>query len=47
MLALLGDLVHFAASQFENPSVKIHFDTDPKIAEAVRKKEFAAAADGF
>lgn len=43
-LALLGDLMHVAAVQFDNPSVTIAFDNDEKIAESSRKDAFAAAA---
>lgn len=43
-LALLGDLMHVAAVQFDNPSVTIAFDSDEKIAESSRKEAFAAAA---
>jgi glyoxylase-like metal-dependent hydrolase (beta-lactamase superfamily II) len=43
-LVLLGDLMHVAAVQFDNPSVTIAFDIDDKAAGAERKKAFAAAA---
>jgi glyoxylase-like metal-dependent hydrolase (beta-lactamase superfamily II) len=43
-LALLGDLLHVAAVQFDNPSVTIAFDSDEKVAESSRKEAFAAAA---
>ena len=45
-LALLGDLMHVAAVQFDNPSVTIAFDSDEKMAESARKAAFAAAAKG-
>jgi glyoxylase-like metal-dependent hydrolase (beta-lactamase superfamily II) len=45
-LVLLGDLMHVAAVQFDNPSVTIAFDTDSKVAEAERKEAFAEAAKG-
>jgi glyoxylase-like metal-dependent hydrolase (beta-lactamase superfamily II) len=45
-LVLLGDLMHVAAVQFDDPSVTIGFDTDSKTAEAERKQAFAAAAKG-
>jgi len=45
-LMLLGDLIHVAAVQFDDPSVTIAFDTDGKVAEAERKEAFAAAAKG-
>ena len=43
-LELWGDLMHFAAMQFADPSVTIKFDTDPKAAAAERKKAYADAA---
>lgn len=43
-LELIGDLIHVAAIQFDNPSVTISFDSDSKAAAASRKKEFDAAA---
>jgi glyoxylase-like metal-dependent hydrolase (beta-lactamase superfamily II) len=43
-LMLIGDLIHVAAVQFQNPSVTIDFDSDSKTAAAARKKEFADAA---
>ncbi|OEZ60410.1 MULTISPECIES: MBL fold metallo-hydrolase [unclassified Duganella] len=45
-LALLGDLLHVQAVQFETPGVGVSFDTDSKIAIAERKEAFAAAAKG-
>ena len=43
----IGDLIHVAAVQFENPAVTIDFDGDQKAAAAARKKLFdAAAKDG-
>ena len=43
----IGDLIHVAAVQFENPAVTIGFDGDQKAAAAARKKLFdAAAKDG-
>ncbi|RBA25674.1 MBL fold metallo-hydrolase [Herminiimonas fonticola] len=42
-LVLLGDLVHVAAVQFDNPAVTIAFDSDAKAAEARRKAVFAEA----
>ncbi|MQA23571.1 MBL fold metallo-hydrolase [Rugamonas rivuli] len=45
-LALLGDLLHVQAVQFETPGVGVTFDTDSKIAIAERKEAFAAAAKG-
>ncbi len=43
-LVVWGDLMHVAAVQFEEPSVTIGFDTDPKAAAPQRKKAYAAAA---
>jgi glyoxylase-like metal-dependent hydrolase (beta-lactamase superfamily II) len=45
-LVLIGDLIHVAAVQMENPAVTIGFDSDEKAAAAARKKEFDAAAKG-
>jgi glyoxylase-like metal-dependent hydrolase (beta-lactamase superfamily II) len=45
-IMLIGDLVHVAAVQMENPSVTINFDSDKKAAAASRKKAFDAAAKG-
>jgi glyoxylase-like metal-dependent hydrolase (beta-lactamase superfamily II) len=43
----IGDLIHVAAVQFEDPAVTIGFDGDQKAAAAARKKLFdAAAKDG-
>jgi len=43
-LVLIGDLVHVLAVQFDEPSVTMAFDSDPKEAQAARKKEFAEAS---
>ncbi|WP_313030657.1 MBL fold metallo-hydrolase [Massilia alkalitolerans] len=45
-LLVIGDLIHVAAVQMENPAVTIQFDGDQKAAAAARKKEFDAAAKG-
>jgi len=45
-LVLLGDLMHVAAVQFDDPSVTIAFDTDNKTAMAERKEAFADAVKG-
>lgn len=46
-MVFIGDLIHVAAVQFENPAVTIGFDGDQKAAAAARKKLFdAAAKDG-
>ena len=43
-LLVIGDLIHVASVQMENPGVTIQFDSDQKAAAAARKKEFDAAA---
>jgi len=43
-LVLIGDLIHVAAVQFDNPQVTIGFDSDEKAAYASRKKVFDDAA---
>jgi glyoxylase-like metal-dependent hydrolase (beta-lactamase superfamily II) len=43
-LVLIGDLIHVAAVQMDNPAVTIQFDSDESAARAARLKEFAAAA---
>ena len=43
-LVLIGDLMHVAAVQFENPAVTIEFDTDQKAAARQRMQAFADAA---
>ena len=43
-LVLIGDLIHLAAVQFDNPQVTISFDTDEKAAYAARKRVFDEAA---
>ncbi|MFC0252764.1 MBL fold metallo-hydrolase [Massilia consociata] len=45
-LHVIGDLIHVAAVQMENPEVTIGFDNDPKAAAAPRRKVFDAAAKG-
>ena len=46
-MVVIGDLIHVAAVQFEDPAVTIGFDGDQKAAAAARKKLFdAAAKDG-
>jgi glyoxylase-like metal-dependent hydrolase (beta-lactamase superfamily II) len=45
-MVLMGDLVHSAEVQFDDPSVTIDFDTDAKAALAQRKAAFAEAAKG-
>jgi glyoxylase-like metal-dependent hydrolase (beta-lactamase superfamily II) len=46
-LVLVGDLIHVAAVQMDNPQVTIGFDSDEKGALASRRKQFdAAAKDG-
>lgn len=43
-MMVIGDLIHVAAVQFENPAVTIGFDGDQKAAAAARKKLFDRAA---
>lgn len=43
-LVVMGDLIHVAAVQFNDPSVTIQFDSDPKSAAVQRKRIFADAA---
>jgi glyoxylase-like metal-dependent hydrolase (beta-lactamase superfamily II) len=43
-LVLIGDLIHVAAVQMDNPQVTIGFDSDEKAAAASRKKVFDDAA---
>ncbi|QOY95898.1 MBL fold metallo-hydrolase [Massilia sp. UMI-21] len=45
-LLVIGDLVHVAAVQMDNPALTIAFDSDQKAAAATRRKEFDAAAKG-
>lgn len=46
-MVAIGDLIHVAGVQFEDPAVTIGFDGDQKAAAAARKKLFdAAAKDG-
>jgi glyoxylase-like metal-dependent hydrolase (beta-lactamase superfamily II) len=45
-LVLIGDLIHVAAVQLEQPAVTIGFDSDAKVARAERKQAFDAAAKG-
>ena len=43
-LVLIGDLIHVAAVQFDNPSITMSFDSEQATAEKARKTEFANAA---
>ncbi len=43
-LVLVGDLIHVAAVQLDNPAVTIAYDSDSKAAAATRMKFFAQAA---
>ena len=43
-LVLIGDLMHVAAVQFDNPDVTIQFDSDQQAAARQRKLAFADAA---
>ncbi len=45
-LMVVGDLIHVAAVQFDDPGVTIAFDTNPGAAAASRKKIFGEAASG-
>jgi len=45
-LLLLGDLMHVAAVQFDDPSVTIAYDSDSPAAMAARQQAFADAAKG-
>lgn len=45
-LQLVGDLIHVAAVQMDNPAITISFDSDSRAAYASRKKAFDAAAKG-
>lgn len=45
-LMLVGDVVHVAAVQFQEPTVTISFDSDSKQAQAERIKEFTDASNG-
>ncbi|WP_332847934.1 MBL fold metallo-hydrolase [Massilia sp. S19_KUP03_FR1] len=45
-LQLVGDLIHVAAVQMDNPTITISFDNDSRAAYASRKKQFDAAAKG-
>jgi len=43
-LVLMGDLLHSAETQFDDPSITIDFDSDTKAALVQRKAAFAEAA---
>jgi glyoxylase-like metal-dependent hydrolase (beta-lactamase superfamily II) len=43
-LVLVGDLIHVAAVQLDNPAVTIAYDSDAKAAAFTRQKFFAQAA---
>lgn len=43
-LLVIGDLIHVAAVQMENPAVTIQFDSDQKAAASMRRKVFDEAA---
>jgi glyoxylase-like metal-dependent hydrolase (beta-lactamase superfamily II) len=43
-MIVLGDLIHVAAVQLDDPSVTIQFDADAKAAAAQRRKVFELAA---
>jgi glyoxylase-like metal-dependent hydrolase (beta-lactamase superfamily II) len=43
-IAFMGDTIHVQDAQFEDPSITVAFDVDPKQAAATRVKAFADAA---
>jgi glyoxylase-like metal-dependent hydrolase (beta-lactamase superfamily II) len=45
-MAVFGDIMHVASVQFPSPAVTIQFDTDPKVAQASRKKVLADVSKG-
>jgi glyoxylase-like metal-dependent hydrolase (beta-lactamase superfamily II) len=45
-MLVLGDLIHVADVQFDDPSVTIQFDSDSKAAAVQRKREFDDAVKG-
>ncbi|NUU02708.1 MBL fold metallo-hydrolase [Herbaspirillum robiniae] len=45
-LMVIGDIIHVAAIQFQDPTVTISFDSDSAQAEKERIKEFTRIADG-
>ncbi|MCW5297881.1 MBL fold metallo-hydrolase [Herbaspirillum lusitanum] len=45
-LMVVGDIIHVAAIQFQDPTVSVAFDSDSKQAEKERIKEFTSIADG-
>jgi hypothetical protein len=45
---LLGDMLHVGAVEFEKPTARMRFDSDPAAAEKVRLETFKEAAkEGF
>ncbi len=44
-MLILGDLIHVAAVQLDNPSVTIAFDVDATLAAETRRREFTKAAE--
>jgi glyoxylase-like metal-dependent hydrolase (beta-lactamase superfamily II) len=47
-IAFMGDTIHVQDAQFEDPSITVAFDVDPKQAAATRVRAFAdAAQDGY
>ncbi|WP_315862507.1 MBL fold metallo-hydrolase [Ralstonia mojiangensis] len=44
-LMVVGDIVHVAAIQFEDPTVTVSFDSDSQLAEQERIKEFTRIAN--
>lgn len=45
-LMVVGDILHVAAIQFQDPTVTVSFDSDSRQAEAERIREFTRIADG-
>jgi glyoxylase-like metal-dependent hydrolase (beta-lactamase superfamily II) len=43
-IVFMGDTIHVQDAQFEDPSITVAFDVDPKQAAATRVKAFADAA---
>lgn len=44
-LMVVGDIIHVAAVQFEDPTVTVAFDSDSQLAEQERIKEFTSIAN--
>jgi len=47
-IVFMGDTIHVQDAQFEDPSITVAFDVDPKQAAETRVRAFAdAAQDGY